>query len=376
MQRHFPSTLRHLWALCPVLPALLATLPAQTPIVLTGWTAASYPAVSGFPAGVWNVAASGLAVTQSQNGQPTLFFSDFLLWNQRIEGQFVVGAGDDDYVGFALGWQPGDESNAAADYLLLDWKSGTQTFNFGAPSCTPGSTAHAGIALSRVSGIPTADEMWGHVDLNTSPCSTAGDRLTELQRGATLGTAGWAHNQVYTVRIDYTPNRVQAWVDGVLQIDVPGTFPNGRIAFYNFSQGNVTYSAFTQDCIGSWSNYGTGWPGAAGVPGLTASAAPVLGSVTDIQMGSAATALQPGLLALGFDRVVVPTPLGGDLLVNYVVTEAYLLPASPGLATRPFAIPSAAVFCGLEVAAQLVHFDTASATGFAFSRGLALAIGH
>jgi len=38
-------------------------------------------------------------------------------------------------------------------------------------------------------------------------------------------------------------------LDGVLQIDITGNFPDGRLAFYNFSQENVVYSAFTIEQI-------------------------------------------------------------------------------------------------------------------------------
>lgn len=359
--------------LAPVAPAVLV---AQTPVDLTGWTAASYQSVSGFPNGVWTTAPGGLSVTQSTNGQPTLFVGDFALWNVRLEGQLVVGGSDDDYIGFALGFQPGDHTNPAADYLLLDWKRGTQSYNFGAPSCTPGSVAPAGIALSRVQGLPTADEFWGHVDLNASPCSTASDRVTELQRGATLGATSWVRNQVYTVRIDYTPDRVVVHVDGVLQIDVAGTFANGRVAFYNFSQAGVTYSAFTQDCIASASNYGAGLAGTAGVPGLAASAPPVLGTSFDVLMGNAAPAPAPALLALGWSPADAPTPWGGALLVDFVVTEGFVLPLAPAVGTRALAIPAGPTFCGLVLYAQLAHLDPGAVLGVAFSRGLALALGN
>jgi len=33
-------------------------------------------------------------------------------------------------------------------------------------------------------------------------------------------------------------------VNGVKELDIAGVFGNGRLAFYNFSQANVTYSAF------------------------------------------------------------------------------------------------------------------------------------
>lgn len=213
---------------------------AAAPVNLSPWTAESYPAVAGFGAGNWTVAAGGDSVFQSVNGQPTLFYSDFNAINSDITGTIRSGGGDDDYIGFALGYQPNDINNGAADYLLVDWKAGTQTFDFGTPSNTPGSNAPRGLAVSRVSGIPTADEFWGHVNFAENPAGG----LEELARGNTLGTTGWSANTDYNFRFVFQSNRLQIFVNDVPQIDINGSFSDGRLAFYNFSQAGVTYSAF------------------------------------------------------------------------------------------------------------------------------------
>lgn len=220
---------------------------AAAPVDLNAWTAESYPAVSGFGSGNWTVAGDGLSVFQSVNGQPTLFVSDFDAFNSTLEGVIRVsaGAGDDDLIGFALGYDPGDVSNASADYLLIDWKAVSQNFDFGAPSCTPGSACPAGLAISRVSGIPTADEFWGHTNFDAPACSDLSHGLVELARGATLGATGWSKGVDYRIRFDFIPTRVRVFVDDVLQADIAGSFSNGRFAFYNFSQASVTYSGFT-----------------------------------------------------------------------------------------------------------------------------------
>jgi len=228
-----------------VLAAMLLspTLGLAAPVDLNTWTAESYAAVAGFGAGVWNVSQSGDTVTQTVNGQPTLFYSDFNALGTDVRGGARVGVGDNDYFGFAIGFRPGDTTNSAADYLLVDWKQGTQPFDFGPPSNTPGSTAFDGLAVSRVTGIPTADEFWGHTDF----AQDAGGGLTELARGNTLGSTGWADNTDYVFQFVFQTTGLKVFVDGVLQLDVAGNFSNGRMAFYNFSQANVTYSAFTRD---------------------------------------------------------------------------------------------------------------------------------
>ncbi len=211
---------------------------------LNTWTAESYPAVSGFGAGVWTVAPGGGSVTQSVNGQPTFFYSDFNAFGTKITGKIRPGSGDDDYIGFALGFTPGGSTSASADYLLIDWKQGTQSFDFGAPSASPGGTADAGLAVSRVIGIPDADEFWQHANLSGTP---AGSGLTELARGLNLGATGWADNTEYEFTFDFGPNDLEIFVNGVKEIDITGTFSNGRMAFYNFSQAGVLYSAFEID---------------------------------------------------------------------------------------------------------------------------------
>ena len=238
--RSTPSRL--LSTLAVALPLSAASLAAQTPVNLNSWTAQSYPAVAGFGAGVWTVAPDGSSVRQTVNGQPTLFSSPFQAQGTEIQGRIRVNSNnDDDYIGFALGYNTGDTTNPLANYLLVDWKQATQNFDFGAPSNTPGSTAQRGLAVSRVTGIPTADEFWGHTNFAQDP----NGGLQELARGTTLGSTGWAEGITYDFRFVFLPNLLQVFVNGGLELSIAGVFANGSMAFYNFSQADVTYSAFT-----------------------------------------------------------------------------------------------------------------------------------
>lgn len=218
-----------------------------TTVDLGLWSDESYPAVTGFDPGVWTVSGDSLSVNQSINGQPTLFVSDFDVAGLAIEGMVTVNtADDDDLIGFALGFIPGDANpgDNTADYLLVDWKQGNQYFDFGFPSCTSGSTSLAGLAVSRVTGVPTADEFWGHFDEDNVVCSPAGEGLIELQRATNLGATGWADNTSYTFKFEFTTTSLVVFVNGVEELNISGTFNDGSLAFYNFSQSNVTYSAF------------------------------------------------------------------------------------------------------------------------------------
>jgi hypothetical protein len=214
------------------------------PVDLSTWTAESYPAVASFPAGIWTVSTDHLSVYQSTNGQPTLFYSDFTAFNTELIGKIKVTGTDDDLVGFALGFKPGDTTNSDADYLLIDWKRGTQSYNFGTPSIDSGGTAYVGLAVSRVEGVPSADEFWHHDDHDYSN-TPLGHGVTELARATNLGSTGWAIGVEYTFEFEFTSTSLKVWVDDVLEIDITGDFSDGRIAFYNFSQAGVTYSGFT-----------------------------------------------------------------------------------------------------------------------------------
>lgn len=219
---------------------------ASVSVDLNTWTEESYPAVSSFSGADWDVAADGSSVTQKINGQPTIFYSDFSAYGLETTGKIqVTTTSDDDFVGFVLGFDPGDTSSLGANYLLIDWKQGTQYFNFsgGTANLTGGTTASVGLAVSRVTGVPTADELWGHLDLSGN---TSGG-VTELARGATLGSTGWVDNQEYEFSFDFGPTNLVISVDGIQQFNLTGNFENGRLGFYNFSQDTVRYSAFETD---------------------------------------------------------------------------------------------------------------------------------
>tara|TARA_R110000868_G_scaffold274639_1_gene534132 strand:+ start:24210 stop:25022 length:813 start_codon:yes stop_codon:yes gene_type:complete len=227
--------------------AALALVPmtGQTaPINLNDWTAESYDAVAGFGSGNWAVNGSGgESVYQSVNGQPTIFYSDFNAYGTDVTGSIKVSGSDDDYIGFVLGFNAGDSTNTFADYLLVDWKKSDQYYNFGSPSTSPGSTAERGLAVSRVTGVPTADEFWGHWD----DAGHTGGAVTELARATNLSDTGWVVGTDYEFTFDFGPANLDIYVDGALEISVTGAFNNGAIGFYNFSQAAVTYDAFDLD---------------------------------------------------------------------------------------------------------------------------------
>lgn len=162
---------------------------------------------------VWALNTVNDVVVQTENAVPSFFCDpNFSAQGKSISGKIKVlpktlSFNDDDFIGFALGFNQGDLTNTSADYLLIDWKQSTQSFDFPG-DCTPQGTAFRGLALSRVTGIPTADEIWQHADC----ACNVGAGLEELARGITLANQGWADLQEYTFTYAYTPTSLKVWV--------------------------------------------------------------------------------------------------------------------------------------------------------------------
>ena len=73
--------------------------------------------------------------------------------------------------------------------------------------------------------------------------------MTELARGLTLGNTGWVVGVTNEFRFVFQPNSLQVFVNNVMQLNINGSFNDGSMAFYNFSQADVTYSAFTVEQV-------------------------------------------------------------------------------------------------------------------------------
>jgi hypothetical protein len=216
---------RRLFSAAVPLAFCLAAIPAFAgPVDLTSWTVQNYSP----NAGTWSIQSGNTTVLQTVNGNPTVFLSNQSALGTEIQGKIrVTTTGDDDFIGFVLGFVAGDFASASADYLLIDWKQLNQD------------VAKAGLAVSRVTGVaPTADSFWAH-----------NNGVTELARGATLGSTGWVDNVEYTFGFVFTPTNLQVSVNGVQQINLAGNFSDGNLGFYNFSQSSVLYSGFTQDVL-------------------------------------------------------------------------------------------------------------------------------
>ena len=194
--------------------------------------------------GTWTVDGSGTSVLQTINGDPTYFLSNTDYINTQFEGTFgVETSGDDDFIGFAFGY------NNSNDFLLFDWKQGNQTWS--------GDYAPSGFTLSKISG--SSVNHWDH----------SGTDITVLASDYS-GNNGWADNTVYEFSLDFTTTGIKIGIDGTNIFDVSGVFNSGKFGFYNYSQSLVRYTGFTEEVSQSVPEPSTLAIFALGIMGLAA----------------------------------------------------------------------------------------------------------
>lgn len=183
--------------------------------------------------GNWVLAGDNNSVTQTQNVNPGVYYSDFNSIGRSLSGTIQVNTtGDDDFIGFVVGFNPGDMTDGSSNFLLIDWKQANQ----GSFGCN----ADVGLAVSRVTtGLANNRGAWCH----------DADGVTELARATNLGSTGWTDFQTYTFDIEYTATNLKVFVDGALEFDLNGAFTDGRFGFYNYSQATVTYAGISDDVL-------------------------------------------------------------------------------------------------------------------------------
>ena len=201
----------------------------------------------------WSLSNSAMTVTQSVNSDPAVYVSTLPAAGVTIAFDLTVNTYyDDDFIGWAIGYQDGDHDNPAADWLLFDWKQEHQWLSSGG-----GHYAAQGLYMWRVQGaITQVGQLWGHsgpisliaaantlgdaaaLDPNGDP---DGDGQINRHEDNPLGT-GWNDYQTYRIEISYSTSLVQVWVDGVQEFNVAGIFPTGNFGFYNYSQADIVYT--------------------------------------------------------------------------------------------------------------------------------------
>ena len=217
---------------------------------------------TGFAAPNWFVSLDGSTAGEISNSYNTVLFSDKDILSGGATQAVITGTVfpttnannnasgfEDDFFGFVLGFNPGDATSPVADYLLIDWKGVDQSFNFtgGIHDTTGGGLARRGLAISRVSGAPTADELWTHRSLANVATADPQGGVTELQRGLTQGLNGYNVGGSHAFRIEFSTTQVKVFVDGTLELDIAGSFSNGRFGLYESHQNlGATFTEFSK----------------------------------------------------------------------------------------------------------------------------------
>ena len=123
-----------------------------------------------------------------------------------------------------------------------------------------------------------------------------------------------------------------------------------------------------------WTNYGAGFAGTNGVPGLSARADPVLGTKLTLDVENSRGAATPATLFLGSSRASIPTAKGGTLLVDAFLFLPLALP--PVDLPVSGSLPDDPTLVGLTIDLQVVEADPGAAFGLSFTAGLELKLGY
>ncbi|MEW6745502.1 MAG: FG-GAP repeat protein [Planctomycetota bacterium] len=118
----------------------------------------------------------------------------------------------------------------------------------------------------------------------------------------------------------------------------------------------------------SWRNYGDGWSGTNGIPPFTASAAPLPGTVIDLEVGNSLGATTTGVLLAGLIAWRHETALGGTLLVLPDVIVNVVIPGA-GLTFPATILPELG---GFTVHLQCLELDPGASRGVSFTPRLTL----
>ena len=208
------------------------------PLNLSSWSALNLDFPGGQSGGAW-VLEGNTAVWQIFNADPSFYLNNLNQTSYSMDGSWqVLTGGDDDYMGFAFGYQN------SSNFYVFDWKQGTQGYE--------GATANEGMTIKKFQGA-TGN---GLVDLSlgefwNNAAATFGD-MTVLATNHS-STAGWADNVLYDFHLDFNQNPGEIHVV-VKQGDTElwnvtvndTTFSSGQFGFYNFSQEQVRYAGFEQ----------------------------------------------------------------------------------------------------------------------------------
>ena len=227
-----------------IIAATLAVAPLTSyaaPLDLSGWSELTLDFPGGQAAGNWVLEAGNEAVVQTVNADPSFYLNNLNQTDYSIDGSWEVlrdSSGDDDYMGFAFGYQN------SSNFYLFDWKQGTQSYQ--------GVTANEGMSIKKFTGA-TGD---GLTDLSLAEFWINTGDFGDVDILATNhgGTKGWVDETLYNFHLDFNVVTDELTIivkEGLTELwnvtVVDTTFASGQFGFYNYSQQVVRYAGFEQD---------------------------------------------------------------------------------------------------------------------------------
>ena len=195
------------------------------------------------------------------------------------------------------------------------------------------------------------------------------------------------------VLVDFTPFQLSVQAGQVLGIELScqcppggpnyawfglapgGTYANGLTYLQQTTPVPVCDLAFRTFVLSpaTWTNYGAGHPGTNGVPSLTSSGNPKLGTTPSVLIGNSAGAPTLASLFVGLMATSFPTPFGGTALVVPITNFVLFVPTGGGQV--PIPLPNDPTFCGFVLDMQAVVVDGGASQSIAFTPGLEFVLG-
>ena len=173
----------------------------------------------------WSLSSDGLTLNSgSVNAHPSIFMSTLPAVGPTLFFEMKVNTSvDDDFIGWAIGYQAGDATDSDAEWILFDWKQGNQ---FGV-DCW----GYDGLVMSRVSGVIGTADHWCHTG-----------SVSEIARADSYSSTGWSNYTTYMIEVNYSATQVDIYVDGTLEFSETGSFPYGNFGLYTNSQQSVIFT--------------------------------------------------------------------------------------------------------------------------------------
>ncbi|MEM6793798.1 MAG: PKD domain-containing protein, partial [Acidobacteriota bacterium] len=164
--------------------------------------------------GSWQFTEAGQRARQGRSGSYTALVAPFPVMNTRSTGNINQAGSrpNSNWMGFLIGYEPGEYLRDDADYLLLAWRRNNS------------SSARRGLHLWRVNG--RLSNLWN---------PDGAPEATLLADGNRFADVGHAKGRFYDVTLELTPGRFRAWINDIEELNVSGDFTNlgGSLAMYS-----------------------------------------------------------------------------------------------------------------------------------------------